>query len=134
MRFSSVRFATLTIATTVSFQVVAATVESIASEIAKQHNTNAHNLRDEMTVSSSAKAVGKNVIVSYVQRVRKDVPSDKLAEYQAEMYKEIVPQACKANANNPAFKDGLYYTFVYTSHYGQKLAEFSVSKQTCNLR
>lgn len=107
------------------------TVEWIASEIARQHNANAEAMKDEMTVSSSAQAIGKNVIFKYVLRVKRDVSKQKLDEYRSELYQEIVPKTCRANSNNPAFKDGLFYTFVYVSHYGQPLTELVVNKRVC---
>jgi hypothetical protein len=107
------------------------TVEWIASEIARQHNANAEAMKDEMTVSSSAQAIGKNVILKYVLRVKRDVSKQKLDEYRSELYQEIVPKTCRVNSNNPAFKDGLFYTFVYVSHYGQPLAELVVNKRVC---
>ncbi len=110
------------------------TVEWIASEIAKQHNANAEAMKDEMTVSSSAQAIGKNVILKYVLRVKRDVSKQKLDEYRSELYQEIVPKICRLNSKNPAFKDGLFYTFVYVSHYGQPMAELVVNKRVCGNR
>lgn len=106
-------------------------VEWIASEIARQHNANANSMKDQMTVSSSAQAVGKNVIFKYVLRVNRDVSKQKLGEYRSELYQEIVPKTCRANLDNPAFRDGLFYTFVYVSHYGQLLAELVVNLHVC---
>ena len=107
------------------------TVEWIASEIARQHNANAEVMKDEMIVSSSAQAIGKNVIFKYVLRVERDVSKQKLDGYRSELYQEIVPKTCRVNSSNPAFKDGLFYTFVYVSHYGQPLAELVVNKRVC---
>ena len=65
-------------------------------------------MKDEMTVSSSAQAIGKNVILKYVLRVKRDVSKQKLDEYRSELYQEIVPKACRVNSNNPAFKDACF--------------------------
>ena len=108
------------------------TVEWVASEIARQHNGNAEMMKDDMTVSSSAHAIGKNVILKYVLRVKRDASKQQLDEYRSVLYRDIVPKACRVNSNNPAFKDGLFYTFVYVSHYGQQLAEIVVSKRICD--
>ncbi|TSA52856.1 MAG: hypothetical protein D4R40_01625 [Nitrosomonadaceae bacterium] len=110
------------------------TVESVAAEIARQHNTNAKALLDEMTASTSARAIGKNVIFEYVLRVKQGLPPSKLTEFQAETYKEVVPRACQVNVQNEAFKKGLYYTLIYRSTYGEKLAEFVVNKATCGIK
>lgn len=107
------------------------TVEWIASEIARQHNVNAETMKDEINMSSSAQAIGRNVIFKYVLRVKRDVPKQKLDEYRSELYQEIVPKSCRVNSDNPAFKDGLFYTFVYISHYGQPLAQLVVNKRVC---
>jgi hypothetical protein len=46
-------------------------VEWIATEIARIHNENAKMMLDDMTVSSTAKAVGRNVIIKNVQRFKR---------------------------------------------------------------
>ena len=85
-----------------------------------------------MTLSTSASSVGRNVIFSYVLSVRKNLPISKLNEFQSELYKEIVLKACQVNKLNEAFNRGLYYTFVYHNKYGEKLAEFIVNKKVCD--
>ena len=107
------------------------TLEGIAAEIALRHNNNSASLVDDWTVATSAKAVGKNVVLYYIIRAKKSVALHKLGEFKSELYKEIVPAACKVNANNEAFKRGLYYTFVYHNTYGEKLAEFVVNRAVC---
>ena len=107
------------------------TVESVAAEIAKNHNS--ANITDEMTVSSTAEARGKQIVFKYVLRVQKDLPKQKLDEFTRALQEEIVPKTCMANANNVAFmKMGLYYTFVYFNTYGQKLAEITVDRAACD--
>jgi hypothetical protein len=106
-------------------------VEWIASEIAKKHNESIKSNLDDMTISSTATAVGKNVIIKNIQRFRRNISKEKLSEYQSMLYKELVPNVCQANKNNPAFKQGLYYTFIYVSHYDQKLAKFTFNEKTC---
>ena len=106
-------------------------IEEIAQAVASQHNANSKYLVDDMTVSSRAIAVKRNVRFENVLRVKKGLPSDKLKEFADETKREILPKACKVNANNPAFSRGLYYTFVYYNTYGEKLAEFDVDEATC---
>lgn len=110
------------------------TIESVASDIARQHNANSKAVLDEMTVSSSATAAGKNVIFENVLKVKRGLSPSKLAEFQAALYMDHVPKVCQVNAQNPAFIKGLYYTFVYRNTYGEKLAEFVVDKSTCRIK
>lgn len=107
-------------------------IEEIAQTIASQHNANSQALLDNMTVSSQAVAVSRNVRFTNVLRVRKGLTHAELKEFRNELIREILPQACQQNANNPAFERGLYYTFIYKNTYGEKLAEFNVDKKTCN--
>lgn len=103
------------------------TVEQVAAEIAKIHN--AANITDEMTVSSTAEARGKQIVFKSVLRVQKDLPKKKLEEFRGLLQEEIVPKTCMVNANKVAFMEmGLYYTFVYFNTYGQKLAEITVDR------
>lgn len=46
-------------------------IEEIAQSIASQHNANSKALLDEMTVSTRAIAIGRNVRFEYVLRVKK---------------------------------------------------------------
>lgn len=106
-------------------------IEEIAQTIASQHNANSKAFLDEMTVSTRAIAIGRNVQFEYVLRVKKGLPPTKLKEFSDETRREILPKACQQNANNPAFDRGLYYTFAYMNTYGEKLAEFNVDKAIC---
>lgn len=106
-------------------------IEGIAQEIAIQHNKNASAMTDEMTVSTRAIAVSRNVIFENVLRVKKGLSKSQLKEYQNALRQEIVPGVCRQNANNPGFDRGLFYTFVYINTYGEKLAEIVVNKKTC---
>ena len=110
------------------------TVESVAVEIAHRHNENAAKMIDGMTVWTSARADGKNVVLIYVLRVRKGLPSAEREAFLAGLDKEVVAPACKMNANNEAFRLGLFYTFVYRNTYAEQLAELVVSKSTCEAR
>lgn len=111
--------------------IKSASIEDVASLIAYNHNQNAHNILDPMTSSSSAKAVGKNVIFTNVLRVRKGLSKSELKQFQTELYNEIVPKVCAHNSENEAFKRGLYYTFVYNSIHGENLARIKIDTQTC---
>jgi hypothetical protein len=107
-------------------------LEWIASEIAKQHNNNSENLKNDVTISSTAQAVGKNVIFKNIIRTGANKSKQWLDEHRALLYQDVVPKVCQANVNNPAFKDGLFYTFVYISDSGQLLAEIVINKQVCD--
>ncbi|MBW2005871.1 MAG: hypothetical protein JRI72_14980 [Deltaproteobacteria bacterium] len=106
-------------------------IEEIAMAIASQHNANSEALLDDMTVSTRAVAISRNVQILYVLRVKKGLSPSELKEYSDELRREILPKACLQNANNPAFDRGLFYTFIYKNTYGEKLAEIVVSKETC---
>lgn len=106
-------------------------IEEIAQNVAAQHNANAKTMLDEITVSTRAVAIGRNVRLEYVLRLKKNLPPAKLKEWADATRNEILPKACQQNANNPAFDRGLYYTFSYTNTYGAKLTEFIVDKATC---
>lgn len=109
-------------------------IEEIAQNIARQHNENAKAMIDDMTVSTHAVAVARNVRIENVLRVKKGLPLAKLKEFADETQHEIVSRSCLANRKNPAFDRGLTYTFVYTNTYGEKLAEFVVDKAACGSR
>ena len=106
-------------------------IEEIAAAIANQHNANATAMQDEMTVSSRAIAVGRNVRIENVLRVKKGLPAAKRKEFSDQTQGEIIPKACAANANNPGFDRGLNYTFSFLNTYREKLAEFNVDKNIC---
>ena len=106
-------------------------IEEIAQSIATQHNANAKAMLDDMTASSRAVAIGRNVRIEYVLRVKKGLPPAKLKEFSDETQREVVPKSCAVNAKNPAFGRGLTYTFAYTNTYGEKLAEFTVDPAVC---
>jgi hypothetical protein len=106
-------------------------IEQIAQNIAVQHNANAAAVTDDMTVSSTATAAGRNVRFENVLRVKKGLPPAKLKEFSDATEGEVVPKACAANAKNLAFDRGLTYTFAYKNTYGEKLAEFTVDQASC---
>jgi hypothetical protein len=106
-------------------------IEEIAQNVASQHNANAKTMLDDVTVSTRAVAIGRNVRLEYVLRLKKNIQPAKLKEWVDATKREIIPNACQVNANNPAFDRGLYYTFTYTNTYGEKLTEFVVDKATC---
>ena len=106
-------------------------IEEIAVDIAKQSNANKHLHLDDMTVSFNSVASGRNVRFEYGLRVKDGLSSDEIMEWLVAAQEEIIPQACKQNANNPAFDRGVSYTLVYTSTYGQKLGEIFIDKTIC---
>ena len=107
-------------------------IEEIAQNVARQHNSNAAAMLDDMTASTRAVAVARNVRFEYVLRVKKGLPPAKIKEFSEETRREIVPKSCAVNAKNPAFDRGLTYTFAYTNTYGEKLTEFTVDKAVCS--
>lgn len=107
------------------------TVEQVAAEIAKRHNS--ANVADAMTVSSTAVARGRQIIIKNVLRVQKDLPKHKLDEFRNALKEEIVPNTCMVNADNVVFIEmGLYYIFIYSNTYDQKLAEITVNRAVCD--
>jgi hypothetical protein len=107
-------------------------IEQIAQTIAAQHNANATAMLDDMTASSTAKAVGRNVRFENTLRVKKGLPPAKLREFSDVTKAEVISKSCAVNAKNPAFDRGLTYTFTYRNTYGEKLAEFTVDQQSCS--
>jgi hypothetical protein len=112
------------------------TDEALVIEAARQYNANAAALiaraNDPMNESTFAKADGKNLIFYWVLRAKKDIASEKLAEFQKETFDEIAPRVCRENAKNEAFQRGMFYTFVYRSRHGQEMAEIVVDRDTCS--
>ena len=106
-------------------------IEDIAKAISSQHNANSEALLDDMTISTRAVAVARNVQIVNVLRVKKGLSPSELEKFSDELRREILPKACLQNANNPAFDRGLFYTFIYKNTYGEKLAEIVVNKETC---
>ena len=107
-------------------------IEEIAQSIARQHNVTVTAMQDDMTVSTRAVAVARNVRFENVLRVKKGLPAAKIKVFSEETRREIIPKSCAANAKNPAFDRGLTYTFAYTNTYGEKLTEFTVDKAVCS--
>jgi len=107
------------------------TVESIATAIAQQHN--AADLSDDMTLSSTAEARGKQIIITNILRVQKDLSKQEIDKFKSELYREIVPKTCRVNSKNVAFIElGLQYTFIYFSKYNQKIAEIMIDNNVCS--
>ncbi len=134
-RAEPIRFAALALCVLLMTMVARAqplTLEQTAQEIARQHNANAKALIDETTVSTSATAEGKNVIVTYVLRIKQQLPKDKRDEFRKGIATELMRGVCKSNADKDAFKQGLYYTLVYRSTEDELLSKLVVSKDTCS--
>jgi hypothetical protein len=134
-RVQTVRLAALALCVLMTPSVARAqplTLEQTAQEIARQHNANAKALIDDTTVSTSATAEGKNVIVTYVIRIKQQLPKDKRDEFRKGIATELMRGVCKSNADKDAFKQGLYYTLVYRSTEDELLSKLVVSKDTCS--
>ena len=134
-RAETIRFAVLALCVLLMTMVAGAqplTLEQTAQEIARQHNANAKALIDDTTVSTSATADGKNVIVTYVIRIKQQLPKDKRDEFRKGIATEVMRGVCKSNADKDAFKQGLYYTLVYRSTEDELLSKLVVSKETCS--
>jgi hypothetical protein len=108
------------------------TLEQTAQELARQHNANAKALIDDTTVATSAKADGVNVVVTYVLRIRQQLPEDKREEFRTGIATELMRGVCKSNAGSEPFKRGLYYTLVYRSTEDELLSKLVVSRDTCS--
>ena len=112
----------------------AATIEAVAAEIARQHNVNASSMLDEMTISTLAKADGKHITIANVIRVKRNLPASKISEFKNEMTSEILSRTCQAKALDAAFKQGMYYTYEFSSTYGELLARIKVDKLICGIK
>ena len=134
-RAETIRFAALALCL-LSMPVMARaqplTLEQTAQEIARQHNANAKALIDDTTVSTSATAEGVNVIVTYVLRIRQQLPEDKRDEFRKGIATELMRGICRSNADKEAFKQGLYYTLVYRNTEDELLSKLVVSRETCS--
>lgn len=106
-------------------------IETIASQIAKEHNDNAKTMIDSMTLSTSAKADRSNVIITNVLRIKKGLSKQELEQYQAGLYDELVPIICQQNIENKHLDKGLSYTAIYYNNYKEKLAEIMIDKSNC---
>lgn len=110
-------------------------LEQLAKQIAEQFNANPPKADDGFTSTLVAKSAGKNVIYSYVWNYRLDTPKSKIDQLVSEWKAEMIPQVCQNHARDEAFKQGLYYTFIYFDKSNKKVTEYSVSRDTCaNLR
>jgi hypothetical protein len=110
-------------------------LEQLAKQIAEQFNANPPKADDGFTSTLTAKSVGKNVIYSYLWNYRLDTPKSKIDQLVSEWKAEMIPQVCQNHAKDEAFKQGLYYTFIYFDKSNKKVTEYSVSRDTCtNLR
>lgn len=99
-------------------------VEWIAIETTRRYNATAGSAQDPTVVRTNAVAHGKEVVFRYFL---KSAPTAN----PAVLRDQVVPRTCQMNANNPAFKDGLYYTFEYSDVGGRLLSKFSVGAAQC---
>jgi hypothetical protein len=99
-------------------------VEWIASEIAQRHNAKTANLQDPTVVRTQATAKGKEVIFRFVIKASPNANPNALQDH-------VLPATCQMNASNPAFKDGLFYTFEYTDVNRRQISRFSVGSSQC---
>ena len=105
--------------------------ETLAREIARQHNINSQEDLTANLLSSSATAVANNVRFAYVLRARPDLNLTEMSSFAAATKAEVMPHACKEALKDGSFDRGLFYTFTYDSNHGQRLASFDVDKQLC---
>lgn len=96
----------------------------IATEIARRHNAGAANLQDRTVIRTEALARGNEVVFRYV--LKNSTPANPNA-----LREQVLPATCQMNANNPAFKDSLYYTFEYADASGRQISRFSVGASQC---
>ena len=108
-----------------------ATIEQVAASIASRYNEVDAKVYDPMTAWSSAKAVGKQVIFTYVLRVRPNLSSDELKQFRLSSITELTRRTCAVPGNHIGFDRGMAYIFVYLSESNQDLLRFSVDKERC---
>lgn len=99
-------------------------IEWIAREIARRHNAGASSLQDQAVLRTEALARGKEVVLRYVLKTSREAHPNLLRD-------QVLPKTCQMNVNNPAFRDGLYYTFEYSDASGRQLSKFSVGAAQC---
>jgi hypothetical protein len=107
-------------------------IEDVALEIARLSNRNAQAVLDDMTLAFSARASGRNVIFDTVVRMKRDLSPEQRADYKEKVWQEVTPRTCQQNADNEAFKRGLFYTFVYRNVAGEEIGRFSVDAILCS--
>lgn len=98
--------------------------EWIANEIARRHNAKSAILQDPTVVQTQAIAKGKEVILRFVLKASPNANPNALQD-------RVLPATCQINARNPAFKEGLFYTFEYTDVNGRQISRFSVGASQC---
>lgn len=109
-------------------------LDEAAKQIVQQYNVNASRMTDNFTISSSATSIGKNVIFSYILAVRPSTQKNRINQFVSEWKADMIPKVCQVNANDEAFRQGLYYTFAYFDRSQNKITQFSVNRDTCMKR
>ena len=109
-------------------------LDEAAKQIVQQYNVNASRMTDNFTISSSATSIGKNVIFSYILAVRPSTQKNRINQFVSEWKADMIPKVCQVNANDEAFRQGLYYTFAYFDGSQNKITQFSVNRDTCMKR
>ena len=111
------------------------TLEQLASQIAEQFNVSPPKANDKFTTALRATSEGKNVIYSFVWNFRLDTPKIKVDQLVSEWKAEMIPQVCQNHLKDEAFKQGLYYTFIYLDTAKNIVTKYIVSRETCaNIR
>ena len=107
-------------------------VEEAMANIAKTHNANPK--LDQMTVSSVATASGRKVTFHNVMRVKKGLTSSEIANFQAAIREELLPQACAVNREIFSWKKGISYSYVYDNTYGERIGELVIDERACGVK
>ncbi len=108
---------------------VAGSTEQLATAIAGKHNANPARLNDEMTVSSTARAVGTRVVITNVMRLKPNITIPEKLEFERQLKLQLRAEMC-ATARQ-VFKAGITYDLVFTSTYEQLVAAFPVAERDC---
>jgi hypothetical protein len=107
-------------------------IEAVMANIAKTHNANPK--LDQMTLSSVATASGRKVIFHNVMRIKKGLTPSEMADFQAEIREELLPQACAVNHEVFSWKKGISYVYVYDNAYGERIGELVIDERACGVK
>ena len=107
-------------------------IEDIMANIAKTHNANPK--LDQMTISSVATANGRRVTFHNVMRVKKGLTASEMANFQAAIREELLPQVCAMNREVFSWKKGISYAYFYDNTYGEHIGELVIDERVCGVK
>jgi hypothetical protein len=109
-----------------------ARIEDIMATIAKTHNANPK--LDQMTISSVATANGRKVTFHNVMRIKKGLTPSEMANFQAAIREELLPQVCSVNREVFSWKKGISYAYFYDNTYGERIGELVIDERACGIK